>query len=646
MPKIQFRRGNKNGLPALSHGEPALTLDTSELFIGGQNGNLQIPVLDQDGKVPEGQLPPDGSAAVQEALDEHVGDKNNPHEVTAAQVGASLVVKGTYPIASGYTISAGDVVDVNESGQLGKSVATVANTENILVNSAVRGTAFIKLNSQYSVVACAMVSNGRCVLIDNATGEIVSIQNFTSSTISTVSLVRLNDTQFVVSWIVDSNRLSQVVVGTVSGTSITFGNTVNPLSNVTSMVMVALDDTHVAFITYFSSGLGVMRFTINGTSIYSGTNASTPAQPLGLSAVLLPDDSAGNKRIFIGFKNNTTNRGTAVIATIDNSGVATYGDTTIFDNDNNLDGSGAILACCESNGDVIVLYSFSNGLRTAVLSISESSITPNSYVQLKSQTTNNVCLITDGSKVIALYNDGNGKARFLERSGTSISALDEFTFNIATSRYISADFVESNKFIVAYGDDENSTYGRTTILETMGTEIAGKFVETASQAIALQGGTAGDNIEVIFDGIIAADWITAGQIISSDGVYGVGVLSGVLQVWSKDRPGKVQSGSYIGTGLFGENNPNKIVTDSPPNVVFISAVNTPNNSKDLNIFIRDMVFGVSIRGGGGAGSEGGADTGFYGIVSFSGNGISWYSNNNAVSQMNTSGTTYNYVILS
>ena len=57
MPKIQFRRGNKNGLPALSPGEPALTLDTSELFVGGQSGNLQVPVLGKDGKVPAAQLP-------------------------------------------------------------------------------------------------------------------------------------------------------------------------------------------------------------------------------------------------------------------------------------------------------------------------------------------------------------------------------------------------------------------------------------------------------------------------------------------------------------------------------------------------------------------------------------------------------------
>lgn len=57
MPKIQFRRGNKNGLPALSPGEPALTLDTSELFVGGKSGNLQVPVLGKDGKVPAAQLP-------------------------------------------------------------------------------------------------------------------------------------------------------------------------------------------------------------------------------------------------------------------------------------------------------------------------------------------------------------------------------------------------------------------------------------------------------------------------------------------------------------------------------------------------------------------------------------------------------------
>lgn len=58
---------------------------------GAANG---VATLGSDGKVPSGQLPelnydPAGSAAgVQANLTAHVNDKNNPHQVTAAQVGA------------------------------------------------------------------------------------------------------------------------------------------------------------------------------------------------------------------------------------------------------------------------------------------------------------------------------------------------------------------------------------------------------------------------------------------------------------------------------------------------------------------------------------------------------------------------------
>lgn len=53
-----------------------------------------LATLGPDGKVPAGQLPamnydPAGSAAaVQETLTNHINNKNNPHNVTAAQVGA------------------------------------------------------------------------------------------------------------------------------------------------------------------------------------------------------------------------------------------------------------------------------------------------------------------------------------------------------------------------------------------------------------------------------------------------------------------------------------------------------------------------------------------------------------------------------
>lgn len=72
-----------------------------------------------------------------------------------------------------------------------------------------------------------------------------------------------------------------------------------------------------------------------------------------------------------------------------------------------------------------------------------------------------------------------------------------------------------------------------------GTFYAAGLKNTNTQAVALQSGTAGQSIDIIYSGIVFADFISAGQTIVSGGVYGAGVLDGVLQVWSKDRPGAV-----------------------------------------------------------------------------------------------------------
>lgn len=40
--KIQYKRGLKAQLPTLSIGEPALTTDTAELFVGSASGNIQM----------------------------------------------------------------------------------------------------------------------------------------------------------------------------------------------------------------------------------------------------------------------------------------------------------------------------------------------------------------------------------------------------------------------------------------------------------------------------------------------------------------------------------------------------------------------------------------------------------------------------
>ena len=62
--KIQIKRGTKANLPTLAPGEWGLATDANEVYIGGNGGNIQLPVLGSDGKIPSGQLPEMGAVRV------------------------------------------------------------------------------------------------------------------------------------------------------------------------------------------------------------------------------------------------------------------------------------------------------------------------------------------------------------------------------------------------------------------------------------------------------------------------------------------------------------------------------------------------------------------------------------------------------
>lgn len=92
--KIQIKRGSRAGLPALAPGEYGLTTDSEELFIGGANRNLQIPILGEEGQIPTSQLPKLTAADVGARPDnwiptaEEVGARPDSWTPTASDVGA------------------------------------------------------------------------------------------------------------------------------------------------------------------------------------------------------------------------------------------------------------------------------------------------------------------------------------------------------------------------------------------------------------------------------------------------------------------------------------------------------------------------------------------------------------------------------
>lgn len=103
----------------------------------------------------------------------------------------------------------------------------------------------------------------------------------------------------------------------------------------------------------------------------------------------------------------------------------------------------------------------------------------------------------------------------------------------------------------------------------------GEAVKTdeSSTAIALQSGTAGQSIECIFSGTTNASFVSEGQVIDSHGVYGVGIMDGILQVWSKERPGVV-TGTYFSSTTVAE-----IELGFSPTVVFMYGNSNYNNQE-------------------------------------------------------------------
>lgn len=626
----------------------------------GQPGG--VATLGPDGKVPAGQLPkmdydPSGSAAaVRQALTAHTGNKNNPHAVTAEQVGASRAIKGTYPVAAGQSIQAGDVVDVVE-GKAQKTLTPVANVETVVNAGAVDCMAACDLNSEYAVVAEAASSgnNHDAHLISKKTGKNVSeTVYFNEKTISSLALARLSDTQFVVGYVV--SNILKLKVGTASGASISFGSETSVSGDANKdATFVALSE-NLLFTVTSGSHIITNVYTISGVSISQSTQ-SVPGinNAANISATLLPD-SGGNKRVCVCFSDkNDGNKGKAVIATIDSANQVTWGDVAVFND------TYTAKPRCASNqkGNVVISYYSSSpvGVAARTCIVSGNTIIPR-FAPLQITSTSGVIENTiaqiPGACVVSCEN-GNAYLLLNEGSELSLAATYKFLHSSGTSKSLDITAIANKQVLLCYSAAGNSGYGTSTILTVSGNQIAGSFIDGSQDAIALKSGTAGQSIEVIYSGTVAADWVTEGQVISSPGVYGAGVLDGVLQVWSKDRPvgTKIVTGSYVGTGTYGSGNRNRLVFPSPPKVIFISGALRESNNSFVRNGMAVMYSGVSdyVSTLGMTYASSAKNTNDA-TITWSGNEVSWWTSPSSsdasytqYAQLNGNGITYHYTAI-
>ena len=546
----------------------------------------------------------------------------------------------SYPVASGQSIQAGDVVDVVE-GKAQKTLTPVANVEKVINNSTYAELQMVHLSKDINVQIYMNSSGGTMYanILDDNGGIVLKGQNI-GMDMENIAAARLDDTHVLVGFVL-SGQLS-VMVGTVSGKTISFGDSVDVDGTFDRFYsFAALPNGRVA-VVYKALVAGPSKLRMRVFKLSSSSFGSVYTRDVtGESQIYISAAAISEERVCICFADeNDGSKGKAVIAAINGSNVVSWGEVVTFEGFRIL-----VPDVCASGSDAIVFFKTTyttpdvSNQHVRLLKVSNNVISlPNEKKTIWNRGSGNaenpISISQVGEKYVCLIPPGNSSygspAIVVSRNADALESGEAFQFCKSIAKALSACAISGNNLIVAYADAGNSSYGTVTTLTVSGNQIAGSFVDGSQDAIALQSGTAGQSIEVIYSGTVAADWVTEGQVITSPGVYGAGVLAGVLQVWSKERPGQAVTGRYVGTGAYGRDNPNSLTFPQPPKMVVCV--------QEFSDYAGGDNYGFTWVGNIGGTAQGTK------IFSLSGNTLSWYNDSEA-KQANQKGRTYYYTAI-
>lgn len=395
-------------------------------------------------------------------------------------------------------------------------------------------------------------SDGTVGVISSSVGTAVVFEEANSSYIGSAFDPVLN--RVVVAYSVGGN--GECVVGTVSGNTISFGTPVVYSSGSStyynSVVFDSLNDKIViAYAGASFYGTAIVG-TVSGTSISFGSptifQSSTSEY---LSATF---DSNSNKVVVAWKDSGNSGTGTSIVGTVSGTGIS-FGSTSVY----NAGNTDWVTTTFDSNlNKVVIAYrDIGNSLYgTAIIgTVSGTSISFGSEVVFNSaQVRHNFATFDSNSnKVVIAYRDeGNssyGTAIVGTVSGTSISFGSEVVYETAASEYISSSFdSNSNKVIIAYNDAGNSDYG-TVVVGT----VSGTSISFDTPVVFEEGDTR--YITTVFDSNENKVAITYAD--SSNLAYGTSVVYDFL---SADRP--LTSENFIGFAQSGFPDTGNAVIDS------------------------------------------------------------------------------------
>ena len=291
-----------------------------------------------------------------------------------------------------------------------------------------------------------------------------------------------NNQKVVVVYRDDANSAyGTAVVGTVSGTSISFGSPVVFLSDIFSQPSAVYDSTNQKVVIAYTDG-GNSSFgtaivgTVSGTSISFGSSTVFQSSNTAYSSAAY--DSTNNKVVIAYQDNDNSDYGKAVVGTVSGTSIS-FGPANVFETSSTAYTSATFDS---TNQKVVIAYqdqTDSSYGKAVVGTVSGTSISFGSPVTFESANSTSISATYDSTnnKVVIAYRDrGNssyGTAIVGTVSGTSISFGSPTVFESATANSISATFDSTNnKVVIAYQDVGNSQYGTAVVGTVSGTSIS------------------------------------------------------------------------------------------------------------------------------------------------------------------------------
>lgn len=459
----------------------------------------------------------------------------------------SKAVRGTYPAAAGQSIAVGDVVDV-VNGEVVKKV----RAENVVPT----------LLSNYNATCCVLRSDlGVSMSVSSSTGHytinlfritdsikpvsVIATQEFSDSSYAAqpFGIVALDSIRFVV--VARSNQQYFAWVCTVSGTTITAGaavvlNVGGDSSGRDTLKLIRFSNTSVlvVFGLYNANGLPVQHLSISGTTITPGTIQNLmPGSDIGGDIISNLDARLiSGRKVFVA-ATNSANRLFCAIVNVDEAGTASFGATQL------MESVDCYPFCCVNGTDAFVGYINSNVFYGYACSISGNTISAGAKTQLLASvpsytrevfTFNGEMLIAFASSVFPIQIDNLAVSLGTQMKVAVFNGVPEFGTQL------------DNERVFLFGSRSYDYFA--TALKFNNGQIAGRWVTSSKDAIALTAASGGQNCDVLFEGVADASGLTVGANITSDGVQGYVPQTGVLSAfpwWDYQRVATV-TGTYVG----------------------------------------------------------------------------------------------------